>query len=40
LEILRVLGCEQSQGYLHSRPVPVEQFDEQLGLAFQAPLRG
>jgi diguanylate cyclase (GGDEF)-like protein len=38
LEILRALGCEQSQGYLHGRPVPVEQFDELLGLAFQAPL--
>ena len=39
LEILRALGCEHSQGYLHGRPVPVEQFDELLGLAFQAPLR-
>jgi diguanylate cyclase (GGDEF)-like protein len=39
LEILRVLGCEQSQGYLHGRPVPAGQFDEMLGLAFQAPLR-
>ena len=38
-EILRALGCEQSQGYLHGRPVPVEEFDKQLGLAFQAPLR-
>jgi EAL domain-containing protein (putative c-di-GMP-specific phosphodiesterase class I) len=39
LEILRTLGCEQSQGYLHGRPVPVDQFDELLGLAFQTPLR-
>jgi diguanylate cyclase (GGDEF)-like protein len=40
LEILRQLGCEQSQGYLHSRPVESEKFDELLGLApFQAPLR-
>ena len=39
LEILRTLGCEQSQGYLHGRPVPVEQFDELLGLALQTPLR-
>jgi EAL domain-containing protein (putative c-di-GMP-specific phosphodiesterase class I) len=40
LEILRTLGCEQSQGYLHGRPVPVEHFDELLGLAaFQTPLR-
>jgi diguanylate cyclase (GGDEF)-like protein len=39
LEILRALGCEQSQGYLHGRPVPAGQFEELLGLAFQAPLR-
>ena len=40
LEILRRLGCEQSQGYLHSRPVEGEKFEELLGLApFQAPLR-
>jgi EAL domain-containing protein (putative c-di-GMP-specific phosphodiesterase class I) len=40
LEILRQLGCEQSQGYLHSRPVEGEKFDELLGLAsFQTPLR-
>ena len=39
-EILRALGCEQSQGYLHSRPVPAEKLDELLGLAaFQTPLR-
>jgi EAL domain-containing protein (putative c-di-GMP-specific phosphodiesterase class I) len=30
LKILRTLGCEQSQGYLHGRPVPVEQFEEML----------
>jgi EAL domain-containing protein (putative c-di-GMP-specific phosphodiesterase class I) len=39
LEILRALGCEQSQGYLHGRPVPAEEFDGLLGLASQAPLR-
>ena len=39
LEILRALGCEQSQGYLHGRPVTAEEFDGLLGLAFQAPLR-
>lgn len=39
LEVLRKLGCEQSQGYLHSRPVPGEKLDELLGLAaFQTPL--
>jgi diguanylate cyclase (GGDEF)-like protein len=39
LEILRALGCEQSQGYLHGRPVPADKFDELLGLAFQTPLQ-
>jgi diguanylate cyclase (GGDEF)-like protein len=38
-EILRALGCEQSQGYLHGRPVPADEFDELLGLALQTPLR-
>jgi len=28
LAALRDMGCEQSQGYLHSRPVPVEQFEK------------
>jgi diguanylate cyclase (GGDEF)-like protein len=27
LALLRELGCEQSQGYLHSRPVPAETFE-------------
>lgn len=27
---LRELGCDQSQGYFHSRPVPVEQFEKLL----------
>lgn len=27
LALLRVLGCEQSQGYLHSPPVPAEAFE-------------
>jgi diguanylate cyclase (GGDEF)-like protein len=40
LEILRTLACDQSQGYLHSRPVPGEKLEELLGLAaFQSPLR-
>ncbi len=30
LEALRGMGCDQSQGYLHSRPVPVEQFESLL----------
>ena len=30
LEILRTLGCEQSQGYLHSRPVAGEVFEGML----------
>ena len=40
LEALRALACDQSQGYLHSRPVPGEKLEELLGLAaFQSPLR-
>jgi EAL domain-containing protein (putative c-di-GMP-specific phosphodiesterase class I) len=40
LEILRALACDQSQGYLHSKPVPGEKLEELLGLAaFQSPLR-
>jgi len=27
LELLRKLGCEQSQGYLHSRPLPAQDFE-------------
>jgi diguanylate cyclase (GGDEF)-like protein len=30
LEMLRRLGCDQSQGYLHSRPVPAEQLEKLL----------
>ena len=30
LEALRGMGCDQSQGYLHSRPVPIEQFESLL----------
>jgi len=30
LEILRAMGCNQSQGYLHARPVAVEQFERLL----------
>jgi diguanylate cyclase (GGDEF)-like protein len=40
LEILRQLGCDQSQGYLHSKPVPSDKLEELFGLAaFQSPLR-
>ncbi|HEX4675913.1 MAG TPA: EAL domain-containing protein, partial [Steroidobacteraceae bacterium] len=31
LEIVDALGCEQSQGYLHSPPVPAEQLRALLG---------
>jgi EAL domain-containing protein (putative c-di-GMP-specific phosphodiesterase class I) len=27
LELLKTLNCQQSQGYLHSRPVPVHQLE-------------
>jgi EAL domain-containing protein (putative c-di-GMP-specific phosphodiesterase class I) len=27
LELLRSLNCDQSQGYLHSRPVPAQQLE-------------
>ena len=30
LGILKEMGCNQSQGYLHSRPVPAEQFEKLL----------
>jgi EAL domain-containing protein (putative c-di-GMP-specific phosphodiesterase class I) len=30
LAMLKKLGCNQSQGYLHSRPVPAEQFERLL----------
>ena len=30
LTILRNLGCEQSQGYLHGRPASMQQFEEML----------
>ncbi len=30
LAALRAMGCDQSQGYLHSRPVAVEQFEKLL----------
>ena len=30
LQMLRRMGCDQSQGYLHSRPVPVEQLEKLL----------
>jgi diguanylate cyclase (GGDEF)-like protein len=30
LAALRAMRCDQSQGYLHSRPVPVEQFEKLL----------
>jgi diguanylate cyclase (GGDEF)-like protein len=28
LETLREFGCDQSQGYFHSRPVPLEEFEK------------
>ncbi|HXS21384.1 MAG TPA: EAL domain-containing protein [Steroidobacteraceae bacterium] len=30
LDALREMGCDQSQGYLHSRPVPADQFEQLL----------
>jgi diguanylate cyclase (GGDEF)-like protein len=33
LVLLRELQCEQSQGYLHSRPLPVEEFEALLARA-------
>jgi len=30
LKLLESLGCEQSQGYFHARPMPFEQFEEML----------
>jgi diguanylate cyclase (GGDEF)-like protein len=30
LQMLRKLGCDQSQGYLHSRPLPCERLEELL----------
>jgi diguanylate cyclase (GGDEF)-like protein len=30
LETLRELGCDQSQGYLHSRPIPLEELEKLL----------
>jgi EAL domain-containing protein (putative c-di-GMP-specific phosphodiesterase class I) len=27
LSLLDMLGCEQSQGYLHGRPMPAEEFE-------------
>jgi EAL domain-containing protein (putative c-di-GMP-specific phosphodiesterase class I) len=31
-------GCDESQGYLHSRPVPKAEFERLLG--FSGPMRG
>jgi diguanylate cyclase (GGDEF)-like protein/PAS domain S-box-containing protein len=36
LELLRKLRCNHSQGFLHSRPVPVEQLEQMLGQQAQA----
>ncbi|HEY6924991.1 MAG TPA: EAL domain-containing protein, partial [Steroidobacteraceae bacterium] len=36
LDILRTLGCEQSQGYLHSRPVPGSVFEGMLATGIVA----
>ncbi|MGH8169294.1 MAG: EAL domain-containing protein [Steroidobacteraceae bacterium] len=30
LEALRRMGCDQWQGYLHSRPMPAEQLEKLL----------
>jgi EAL domain-containing protein (putative c-di-GMP-specific phosphodiesterase class I) len=30
LAILREMGCNHSQGYLHSQPIPGEQFEKLL----------
>ena len=34
LEYLRMLGCTVGQGYLFSKPLPTEEFDQLLGLQF------
>jgi len=38
-EVLRTLKCHQSQGFLHCRPVPVEQLEELLRVRPTAPPR-
>ena len=37
IKLLQFLGCEQSQGYLHSRPVPAEQFEVLLNIDGRVP---
>ncbi|MDB6088309.1 MAG: hypothetical protein JWN85_1093 [Gammaproteobacteria bacterium] len=39
LRVLESLGCEQSQGYLHSRPVPVGKFEQLLSVEVATPAR-
>jgi diguanylate cyclase (GGDEF)-like protein len=39
LSLLRGLECEQSQGYLHSPPLPAEAFESLLARVPEAPLR-
>jgi diguanylate cyclase (GGDEF)-like protein/PAS domain S-box-containing protein len=39
LELLRKLRCNHSQGFLHSRPVPVEQLEQMLARQLQRPRR-
>jgi len=39
LALLRGLECEQSQGYLHSPPLPVEAFDALLARTYEAEAR-
>jgi EAL domain-containing protein (putative c-di-GMP-specific phosphodiesterase class I) len=34
--LLAMLGCEQSQGFLHSQAVPPEQFEEMLAAGVRA----
>jgi EAL domain-containing protein (putative c-di-GMP-specific phosphodiesterase class I) len=39
LELLRQLKCNQSQGFLHSRPIPAEQLEKLLARQVKRPRR-
>ena len=39
LNLLRKLKCNQSQGFLHSRPVPAEQLEQMLARQLKRPVR-
>ena len=39
LNLLRKLKCNQSQGFLHSRPVPAEQLEQMLARQVRKPMR-